>query len=147
MPLTRVRDNLSDLCSLLLRYPDTTFILMHMAYPYQHEAIALAKHYPNVVVDLCWAWIIDPVSTREFVQRFLVTAPHSKLLCFGGDHVFVENVVGHAEIARRGLAGALEALVSDGHLTIEEALGLIPQLMRENAERIFPRAGSVTQPS
>ena len=50
----------------------------------------------------------------------------------------VENVVGHAELARRGLEGALEDLVEDGWMTMRDALRLVPLLMRENAERVLP---------
>ena len=74
---------------------------MHMAWPHQEQLLAVAKHHPNVVVDLCWSWIVTPLSTREFVRRFLTTVPATKLLCFGGDYMTVECVVGHAEIARR----------------------------------------------
>jgi hypothetical protein len=35
----------------------------------------MAKHYPNVWVDLCWAWSIDPYSSTEFVRRFLHAVP------------------------------------------------------------------------
>lgn len=143
MPLRRVRDNLSDMCELLARYPGTTFVVMHGGYPYQHEAIAVAKQYPNCVIDLCWDWIIDPVSTEDLLRRFLVTAPHSKVLCFGGDYFPVELVVGHAEIARRGLVRALTGLVDVGHLSTEEALRLVPELMHGNARRTFPRVGAL----
>lgn len=44
-------------------------------------------------------------------------------MCFGGDYATVENVVGHAELARRGLQGALEDLLAADWLTLEEALG------------------------
>jgi uncharacterized protein len=43
------------LCGLLERYPDARFVLMHIAYPYDPELAAIAKHYCNVYVDLCWA--------------------------------------------------------------------------------------------
>ena len=49
----------------------------------------------------------------------------------------VETVVGHAELARRGLETALEGLVRDDWLTPDEALALVPQLMRGNALEIF----------
>ena len=48
----------------------------------------------GAVCAACWAWIIDPIATHDFVRRFLVTAPHSKLFCFGGDYIAVENVPG-----------------------------------------------------
>jgi hypothetical protein len=64
--------------------------------------------------------------------------PATKLLCFGGDYVTVENVVGHAELARRGLQSSLEGLVESGWMTMADAIGLVPLLMRENAERVLP---------
>lgn len=137
MPLGRVRQNASDLCPLLADFPETTFALMHIGYPYQDEYIALAKHYPNAHVDLCWAWIINPAATARFVAEFLVAAPASKLFAFGGDYAHVEPIVGHAQIARQGLGQALEQLVQTGWLAQEEALGLIEPLMRGNARRVF----------
>ena len=120
-------------------YPRTTFVLMHMAWPQQEQLLALAKHQPNVVVDM--SWLVDGratlgVSTSS--QRFLTTVPATKLLCFGADYLTVENVVGHAELARRGLQRALEGSVADGWLTNDDALALVPLLMRDNAERILP---------
>ncbi|MGH6644924.1 MAG: amidohydrolase family protein [Bradyrhizobium sp.] len=53
----RVRDNAADLSRLLQDFPDTRFVLMHIGYPYQEEFIALAKHYRNTAIDMCWAWI------------------------------------------------------------------------------------------
>jgi hypothetical protein len=128
-----------DVTPLVQAYPWTQFVLMHMAWPHQHELLALAKHCPNVVVDLCWAWVVAPLATREFVRLFLTSVPATKLLCFGGDYLTVETVVGHAELARRGLQAALESLIVDGWLTTDEALALVPQLMRGNAERLFPK--------
>ena len=141
MPLARVQANLADLCPVLSRHRGATFVLMHIAYPYQNELLALCKHWSNVVVDLCWAWSIDPISTTDFVRRFLVTAPVSKLLCFGGDVTAVENVPGHAELARRGLFRALSSLVDDGFFGEHEALMLVDPLMHGNARAIFPLEG------
>src|SRR5579883_745260 len=84
MPLERVRQNAGDLCPLLADFPRVTFVLMHIGYPYQDEYIALAKHYHNVVVDLCWAWIVSPLACMRFVKEFLLAAPSNKLLTFGG---------------------------------------------------------------
>ena len=129
----------SDLAPVLQAYPRTQFVLMHAAWPQQEQLLALAKHQPNVVVDLCWAWIISPMATTDFVQRFLTTVPYTKLLCFGGDYLTVENVVGHAELARRGLQSALEGLVRCGWFGLDDAADLVPQLMRGNAQDVFSR--------
>lgn len=139
MPLERVRQNAADLCPLLVDFPNATFILMHIGYPYQDEFIALAKHYRNVVVDLCWAWIVSPVATARFVKEFLLAAPSNKLLTFGGDYTTVESIAGHAAVARQGLAQALSDLVTDGWLTEPAALDLVEPLMRGNAGGLFAR--------
>ncbi len=83
MPIDWVRAG--NLCPLLARYPEARFVLMHIAYPYSDELVAIAKHYPNVWVDLCWAWSIDPYSSADFVRRFLHAVPSNKLFGFGGD--------------------------------------------------------------
>ena len=143
MPVERVRQNLGDLCPILQDFPDTKFVLMHIAYPYQDELIAVAKQYANVYVDLCWAWIVNPAATVRFVKEFLMAVPANKLFTFGGDYFSVETVVGHAEIARRGLAQALSELVDEGWLSEQEAVALVEPLMRGNAWQTFHMAEKV----
>ena len=139
MPLHRVRANAGDVSELLMRYPDLTFVVMHITWPYQDEAIALAKHFANAYVDMCWAWIINPAAATRFVQEFLVAAPASKLLTFGGDYMPVELVPGHARIARMGIARALEGLEQQGWLAERETPALLARLMNGNAAELFDR--------
>jgi hypothetical protein len=137
MPLHRVRDNAPDLCPLLRDFGDARFVLMHMGYPYQDEYIALAKQYRNAYVGLCWAWIINPEASVRFLREFLCAAPASKVLCFGGDYTTVENVAGHAALARQGLSLALEGLVTAGWMSEAEAVEIVPTLMQGNARDLF----------
>lgn len=143
MPLEQIRQNASDLCGLLRTYPDAKFIIMHNDYPYQDEAIALAKHYSNAYIDMCWAWIINPAAGVRFVKEFLGAAPASKLLTFGGDYGPVEMVPGHARIARQGLAQALSELTGEGWLAEAELPALVERLMRGNAHEIFDYEGTL----
>ncbi|MDX0408994.1 amidohydrolase family protein [Sinorhizobium medicae] len=138
MFLRRVRDNASDLCYLLQEFPGVRFILMHIGYPYQHEFIALAKHYSNAYLDMCWAWIIDPVASTQFLKQYLVVAPSNKIFTFGGDYVSAEPIVGHAHLARLGISNVVSQLINEGWLSEEEAPSLINRLMRGNALEIFP---------
>ncbi len=137
MPLSRVKENAPDVCGLLREFPEARFVLMHAGYPCQDQYIALAKHYPNAYVDLCWAWIVSPAATVRFVREFLCAAPASKLLCFGGDYATVENVAGHAAVARRGLALALRGLVDERWMDEGSALALVPRLMGDNARELL----------
>ena len=138
MPLGRVATNAGDLAPLLAEFPETRFVLMHIGWPYQDEYLALAKHFPNVWIDLCWTWIIDPEACVRFVREFLTTVPSNKLLPFGGDYFTVECVAGHARIARHGIARALSELVDSGWLREEEAGALVPRLFHGNARALFP---------
>ncbi|HVO54014.1 MAG TPA: amidohydrolase family protein [Solirubrobacterales bacterium] len=135
--LVHVPDHPRAAIALAQRYADTRFVFMHMAWPFQEGMIAVAKHFPNAWVDLCWSWILAPEATRAFVVRFLTAAPSNKLLCFGGDYAIAENIVGHAALARAGLCGALEDLIESGWLTLEQACEVAPRLMSGNAEQLF----------
>jgi hypothetical protein len=137
MPLHRVRDNAPNLCPLLQDYGEARFVLMHIGYPYQDEYIALAKHYRNAYIDLCWAWIINPEASVRFLREYLLAAPANKVLCFGGDYTVVENVVGHAAVARQGLILTLAGLVAEGWMSETDVVELVPLLMQDNARVLF----------
>ncbi len=145
MPLERVRQNAGDLCPVLKAHRDTKFVLMHIDYPYQDEAIALAKHYPNAYIDMCWAWIINPAAAVRFVKEFVMAAPACKLLTFGGDYMPVEMVPGHARIARRGIAQALSELVEEKWVAMADVEALVERLMRGNAHEIFDFEGTLAK--
>jgi predicted TIM-barrel fold metal-dependent hydrolase len=129
------------LCRLLARYLDARFVLMHIAYPYDPELAAIAKHYHNVYVDLCWAWSIDPYSAGDFVRRFIHTVPLNKLFVFGGDTGWPSASVAYAKQARRWLTRALQAEIDDGLLTETQAIAVASRLMRQNQLDCFDLDG------
>lgn len=140
MPMERIRPG--HLSELLLAYPKGRFVLMHTGYPYIGESLALAKHFSNVWIDLCWAWSIDPYTTRSFVRRFIHTAPANKLFAFGGDTFWPTSTVAYAHQARRRLTQALQAEVDDGEMTEKEAMRLATMFMRENQYAFFDMDGT-----
>jgi hypothetical protein len=144
MPLHRVGSNPGDVCPLLQRYPDLTFVLMHTMYPYQDEAIAIAKQHPNAVIDMCWSWIVAPMASRRFLLEMLTTAPVTKVLPFGGDFMMVESIVGHAAMARDGIADVLASLVEQGLVREGDVVDLATTLMTGNARRHFPAVSRLT---
>jgi uncharacterized protein len=137
MSLSRLARNAGSACELCRAAPDTRFVFMHLCYPYCDEMTAVAKHYTNAYVDMCWSWIINPAAAKDFLKRYVVTAPANKIFTFGGDYLYVELVLGHAKIARRGIALALSELVEEGWLGLDDALELVDPIMRGNARRIF----------
>ncbi len=142
MPIDRIRAG--HLCGLLARYPRARFVLMHIAYPYSDELVALAKHYPNVYVDLCWAWSIDPWTTRDFLRRMIHTVPTNKLFVFGGDTFWPAASVAYAAQARTWLAHALQAEVDDRLLTERQAIAIARRLMQTNQRDCFDIDGTRT---
>jgi predicted TIM-barrel fold metal-dependent hydrolase len=135
MPVDRIRAG--NLCALLARYPEARFVLMHIAYPYSNELVAIAKHYPNVYVDLCWAWTLDPYSTGDFLRRFLHAVPANKLFAFGGDAWSPTQIVAYATQARKWLTRTLEAEVAAGDLTEQQAITVARRIMRDNQYACF----------
>ena len=140
MPVRRIPAG--NMCALLARYPDARFVLMHIAYPYSGELAALAKHYRNIWVDLCWAWSIDPYSARDFVRRFIHTVPINKLFAFGGDTGWPTSALAYAIQARRGIRRALEAEIAAGDLTERQAMGIATSIMRTNQYACFDLEGT-----
>jgi uncharacterized protein len=139
MPVEYIRPG--HLCELLKRYPQARFVLMHIAYPYDAELAAIAKHYPNVYVDLCWAWSIDPHTTCDFVRRMIHTVPINKLFAFGGDTSWPAAAVAYSIQARSWLTRALQAEVAEGLLTERAAIGIATRMMRTNQEACFDLEG------
>jgi predicted TIM-barrel fold metal-dependent hydrolase len=137
MPLRRVRGNPAACCELCHLSPDTRFVLFHICYPYYEEMLSIAKHYPNAYMDMCWSWIINPLAAKDFLKKYLVTAPANKIFTFGGDYIPVELVPGHAAIARQGITRALSELVDEGWMTLKEALNLTDVIMHQNARNLY----------
>ena len=137
MPLSKVSGNAIAAADLCRQAPDTQFVFFHIDYPYYEDMLAVAKHYTNAIVDMCWAWIINPVAAKDFLKKFIVTAPANKVLTFGGDYIPVEPVLGHAIIARRGIALALSELVEEQWITLDDALDLTENIMHNNARNIY----------
>ncbi|MHC4122754.1 MAG: amidohydrolase family protein, partial [Planctomycetota bacterium] len=139
MPLARLANNPGSAAELCRKSKGTKtrFVFMHICYPYYEEMITVAKHYTNAYIDMCWSWIMNPIAAKDFLKKYLVSAPANKILTFGGDHIPVEMVLGHAIITRRGISLALSELVEEGWLSLKDALELIDPIMHGNARKIF----------
>ena len=140
MPVSRIAAG--NMCELLAAFPQTRFVLMHIAYPYSQELIALAKHYRNVWVDLCWTWSIDPFSSMDFLRRFIHTVPINKLFAFGGDTSWPTSALAYAIQARQGIEKTLTAEIDEGYLNEKQAIFVADKIMRNNQYECFDLAGT-----
>ncbi len=140
MPVSRIPAG--NMCELFARYLDAKFVLMHIAYPYNDELVALAKHYRNIWVDLCWAWSIDPYSSRDFLRRFIHAVPSNKIFAFGGDTGWPTSSMAYAIQARNEIRRALEGEIAEGYMTEKQAMQIATHLMRDNQFACFDVEGT-----
>lgn len=127
----------SLLNNLFLKYPDVDFDLFHISYPYQGVACALAKMFPNVTIDMCWAHIISPSACVAALDDFLDAVPYNKISGFGGDYLFADGVYGHLMLSRENIARTLAGKVERGVFGEERAVGIAKALYYDNPRRIF----------
>ena len=140
MPVHRIPAG--NMCALFSRYLDAKFVLMHIAYPYNDELVALAKHYQNIWIDFCWAWSIDPYSSRDFLRRCIHAVPSNKLFAFGGDTGWPTSAYAYSIQARNEIQRALESEIEDGYLTEKQAMAFATQIMQTNQFECFDLEGT-----
>lgn len=129
--------NPAHLTNLFLAYPNVKFDLFHMGYPFQNITAALAKNFPNVYIDMCWAHIISPADSILALEAFLDTVPFNKISAFGGDYCFVDGVYGHLTIARDNIAKALAKKVCAKQFDLQEACFIAERMLYSNPKEIF----------
>jgi predicted TIM-barrel fold metal-dependent hydrolase len=113
------------------------FDIYHISYPYQEELVTLVKNFPNVAVDFCWMWIVNPAAGRRALSDFLDAVPANKIHGFGGDFIFIEGSYGHAVMAKDGIARVLAEKVGEGSITEARARQLARWILRDNAIQWF----------
>jgi uncharacterized protein len=133
------------LSPLVQQYPQSRFVLMHASYPYMGEILAMAKHYTNVYLDMCWVWSINPYSSETFLRQFIHSVPSNKLFLFGGDSFWPHASVAYAWQARRGLTNALQAEIREGVMSERQATELASRFMRENQYECFRLTASESE--
>ncbi len=129
------------LSNLFLQYPNIIFDIFHISYPYQNILAVIAKNFPNIYVDMCWAHLISPNASINYLLELLDTVPLNKIFAFGGDYMFVDGVYGHITLARENVAKALSIKVSEGLFGLDEAKHIAKMLFYDNPLKIF-RLGS-----
>jgi predicted TIM-barrel fold metal-dependent hydrolase len=129
--------NPTHLVNTFLLYPRVRFDIFHLSFPYQQELGVLAKSFPNVYADFCWAHVLSPVTARRALDEYLETVPLNKLFAFGGDYKHVELTYAHAKIARQNVARVLAWKIQDGFCTEREAREIAQMILYENAARFF----------
>jgi hypothetical protein len=129
--------NPMHLVNLFIEYREAKFDLFHGAYPYMGEALALAKNFPNVYLDLCWLHIISPTAGTRMLHEAIETVPANKIFAFGGDFIVPEGAYGHSVMARQVVSRVLTEKIETGYLNEDEALRLACRMLRENPAELY----------
>ncbi len=129
--------NPEALSNLFLEYPDVLFDLFHIGYPFQNVLTVLAKNFPNVYIDMCWAHIVSPNASVQALVEWIDTVPLNKISAFGGDYLFVDGVYGHQVLAREDVIRALSLELEGGLFDLAEACRIARLLLYENPKMIF----------
>lgn len=136
------RTHVRYMVPLLLRHPDTHFDLFHLGYPWIEEAIAIAKGFSNVSLNLCWCHAINLAAYEQAIVEIINSVPANKVLAMGGDVWRLPDVAyGHLKLARIGIARAFSNCVSAGRVSLAEARALAESWLNTNAFSIYPKLG------
>jgi predicted TIM-barrel fold metal-dependent hydrolase len=125
------------LCNLLRHARNTKFDLFHAGYPWTVEHGLIGKHYPNATVSMCWMYVISMEGSRRTLDEWVDLVPACRILGFGSDVQFPENVYGHLQMAKRCIADVLVKKVEKDYLSEEAAMDLARKMLRENALELF----------
>jgi hypothetical protein len=134
-----VKTNAIQLTRLIELHRDTRFDIFHANWPYSGELLYLAKNFPNVSIDFCWANMIDPIYCQNLFKQALSSIPHGKLHAYGTDlgGDAITHAWGHADLARDNVAIALAEMVECEYITLHEANEIAYAWLFGNANAFF----------
>ncbi len=127
----------SNLIPIFDKYRNVRFDIFHASWPWTSELGAIAKNYPNVYPDLCWAWTMNPAESERALGEWLDGVPFTKIFGYGADTGQPWNNGGYSLQARIGIARALESKVEAGHFSEETAREVAAAIMLGNGERFY----------
>ena len=125
------------LLNLLRAFPKTRFDLFHAGYPYSREMGMLGKHYPNVWANMCWMYVITMEGSRQTLDEWIDLIPGYRILGFGSDVPYPENVYAHLKMARACITDVLAKKVEQDFITEDVAVRLAKQILRNNLIDLF----------
>jgi hypothetical protein len=120
-----------------LRHPETHFEILHVGFPYHHNAVALAKMLPNLTLNFSWIFGLAPEAALESLRLACDLVPSNRIVAFGGDYRLVEGAVVQLQIAREAIATVLGSKITHAGWTIDEAVEYARAILYENPRRLY----------
>lgn len=122
---------------LIERHPHTRFLLMHLAYPWSRDLLAMAFVYRNIWLDLTWSLLLSPSHFKLALHEAIEIEPDESRMMIGGDNWHVEETYGTLMLARRLIGEVLEEKIAAGYFGLADAQRLAARILRENALAFF----------
>jgi len=121
-----------QLWSLLNRFRNARFNMLHAGIPWMDEAAIMAKHFPNLYLDMGWTHAMSPELSYRAIKSYVDLLPRNKVIGFGGDYGIVEKVFGHLTLARENISRALSQKVTEGAISDKAARKWAQALLYNN---------------
>lgn len=134
--------------ALLLRevlelHQEVRFDLFHGNWPYMDDMMFLLKNYPNVAMNCCWLYTLDPIYAEQILKRSIFTAPNTKIHGFGGDYgnrIYGDTPaysISHLKITRYVISKVLYELVQTGWFDEDAAVRLASDWLYNNPNKFY----------
>lgn len=123
-----------NLIPIFEKYRHVRFDVFHASWPWTSELGAIAKNYPNVYPDLCWAWAMNPTESERALSEWIDGVPFNKIFAFGADTGLPWCNVGYSIQARLGIARVLEKKIKNGFFSGSTAKEVASAIMLKNGE-------------
>ncbi len=131
--------NPTKFTELISDFPNVNFHLLHLGHPFEREASAMGKIFPNVYIDCSWLHQLNQAASIYYLDYLLDEVPISKILGFGGDYGHMEGVFSHLKIALKNIEIVFSNRIKVGKCTEEEALSQIEDILYNNPKRLLLR--------
>ena len=128
----------AHLIPVFQKYRSVNFDIFHAGWPFSEILGSIGKEFPNVWLDMCWAWAMNPVQMERILDEWLATVPCNKIFAFGADTGSPFMMLGYATQARQGIANVMERKVRRKEFDTQTAQFVARRIMNQNALEFFP---------
>ena len=126
-----------NLIPVFEKYRTVRFDVFHASWPWASELGAIGKNYPNVWLDMCWAWAMNPTESARALSEWLDGVPFNKIFAYGADTRLPFCNVGYSLQAKLGIAMVLEEKIERGFYDQRLAEEIASCIMLRNGEEFF----------
>lgn len=126
-----------NLVPIFEKYRSVRFDIFHASWPWTSELGAIAKNYPNVWADMCWAWTMNPTESGRALSEWLDGVPFNKIFAYGADTGLPWGNVGYSLQAKLGIARVLEEKIECGYMDDATAREVADAIMLGNGEEFY----------